>query len=1219
MADRYEKFKEKAFSAFRGLARECPEFEDAEMLVGGADATASLLKQDIFKSIDTDWLDAIEQALPSLDYIVRNPGIAIEDVDEVLPVELSRHITEKSIKHLAQHTNFILTVEKNGDVVPQKILNVYHDETLLTYENKFINTLLTRLSAFVDRRYRALTSSSGIERKYDFRYQTEFEHVLPDDGGKNLARIHLNIELTSPLNDESETNLDIKDKYIQALQRLKKINMALITYRSSRFAQALGKNYIRPPVVRTNAILKNKHFKECLTLWEFIESFDKVGYTARIDGEKEMPSSSYVSDLYSSVAFQYTDFYYGVTQRQDNRLLAEKHLFDVSPEFDLEFPEEELEDYQVYDSEYKKTVPVSRLMNNRKKLSPDEKRIHRALLVALKADEILNAEMKAAEAEMRRLARQRRLEEEERRRAEEAERARLAALLAASPIPVRYRRSFLSRYIQSGEVLQGYYGQLKNQLLGYKGVKSRISWKAERFNKGRQTLARMDVRGKRVYVYLALDPKEFEGSKYHFTDVSDKKADTPMLVKIRGSRSLLHAGELIAKVAERYGLKAIERVAEDYSMPYETDEALIGKELIKIVFPKGVTVLDGQPLTKENLQLLFANLERKKPTPVESTPEVPTTEEDPAPEEDRAASVEDTPTEILVRYRRSFLSRYIQSGEVLQGYYGQLKNRLLAYEDVNSHISWKADRFNKGRQTIAKIDVRGKRVYLYLALEPAAFEGSKYRFTDMSGKKTETPMLVKISGSRSLLHAGELIEALAEKYGLTKIERAEENYSMPYETDESLIEKGLIKIIYPKGVAFEEGQILTRENLEEVLQAYETTPVEEAPVEDVPVAELVHEEELAPIEIVARHRRSFLARYIQSGALLQGYYGQLKNQLLGYKGVKSCISWKADRFSKGRQTLARMDIRGKRIYLYLALEPAAFEGSKYRFTDVSDKKADTPMLVKIRGSLGLLHAGQLLAKVAEKYDLTAVERVAEEYAMPYETDEALVEKGLIKIVYTHGSFPSFISRESVAEPTVETVPVIDPSQEEVAVAELVESAREESVAEVDVQSSVAEETDAVALVEESSVAEVPVAEERETPAVEETVEEAPAEEEETEDEESLEEAIPFEDDAEGRYAYFRSLLVDGGLTVSQEGDGEAFTLDGKTLARMERKRKKIYLYLGLDYADMGDGEYHLANMARKFEETPMLLKVRGEKDVALAVALITQLVEEIAQDGAEDK
>ena len=171
----YEEIKGKAQAAFRALAKECAQFDDVRMLLGAAEATTSLTRSKTCKTIDTDWIDKIEAAMPMLDIIIRNPSVAIEDVDEVLPVELSKHITEKSIKHLAQHTNLILDI-KGDEITPQKILNVFHEETYLTYENKFVNTLLNRLTAFVDKRLRALNGTLGIEMNYKFGYKTAFEH-----------------------------------------------------------------------------------------------------------------------------------------------------------------------------------------------------------------------------------------------------------------------------------------------------------------------------------------------------------------------------------------------------------------------------------------------------------------------------------------------------------------------------------------------------------------------------------------------------------------------------------------------------------------------------------------------------------------------------------------------------------------------------------------------------------------------------------------------------------------------------------------------------------------------------------------------------------------------------------------------------------------------------------------------------------------------------------
>ena len=430
MNNNYEEFRTEVFSAMRGLAQENPAFADAQMLIASSDVTASLKRSTVHKNIDVEWVDRIDEALPYLDLIVRHPTIMIEDVDEILPVELSRNIAEKTIKHLAQHTNMIQAITEDDEVIPLQLLNVHHEETLLTYENKFINTLLSRLSAFVDKRYKQLCGGYGTERIYQLRYFTEFDHFDSTYGDRNQAKIQLAIDLTSPTADMTEAEAEANERYIATFARIQKINNALTSYMSSPYVRALGKNYIRPPVIRTNAILKNKNMRVCLNLWEYLETYDKAGFSSIVDEYTEMPSDNYVSDLYSSVALQYTDFYNGVAENpESNRLLANRRLSEVYPDFDPDFDIEDLDDYRVYDSEYKKLVPISRLANARKKLSEDERRIRLAMIVSLKADEFLHAEELAREAEERRLAREKRLAEEEaiRRAAEEEARLRAEA------------------------------------------------------------------------------------------------------------------------------------------------------------------------------------------------------------------------------------------------------------------------------------------------------------------------------------------------------------------------------------------------------------------------------------------------------------------------------------------------------------------------------------------------------------------------------------------------------------------------------------------------------------------------------------------------------------------------------------------------------------------------------------------------------------------------
>ena len=146
---------------------------------------------------------------------------------------------------------------------------------------------------------------------------------------------------------------------------------------------------------------------------------------------------------------------------------------------------------------------------------------------------------------------------------------------------VRYRRTFLSRVMQNGTV-QDYYTELKNALLGFAGVKARLCKSGETFRIGRERIAKFRVSGKTLSLYLALDPAEFENSKYRFEDVSDKKtyAATPMRLRITSARAARHAKELLRTLMQRREVSEVGCVYTDYHYPYRSDEELISCGLI---------------------------------------------------------------------------------------------------------------------------------------------------------------------------------------------------------------------------------------------------------------------------------------------------------------------------------------------------------------------------------------------------------------------------------------------------------------------------------------------------------------------------------------------------------------------------------------------------------------------------------------------------------------
>lgn len=176
------------------------------------------------------------------------------------------------------------------------------------------------------------------------------------------------------------------------------------------------------------------------------------------------------------------------------------------------------------------------------------------------------------------------------------------------------------------------------------------------------------------------------------------------------------------------------------------------------------------------------------------------------------------------------------------------------------------------------------------------------------------------------------------------------------------------------------------------------------PEDDLPDDELMPGEEGDGVDFsnMMRYNRSFIARIIQGTSEQKQYYGDIKHALLSYKKVNSNIAWGAERFNKGRETIARLKIRGKTLCLYLALDPNDYKTSVYHHADVSDNKSmnGTPMMVKIKSGLGVRKAIRLIDEMLEKREGVKREIPERDYAAmyPYETIDELIEDGLIKDV-----------------------------------------------------------------------------------------------------------------------------------------------------------------------------------------------------------------------------
>ena len=126
--------------------------------------------------------------------------------------------------------------------------------------------------------------------------------------------------------------------------------------------------------------------------------------------------------------------------------------------------------------------------------------------------------------------------------------------LSIAKIPV-IKKSFTEKMLEAEDDILNNYDELKNLLLSFKKVKSRISNTCDTFNLGRVKLAKLSVSGKSLKLYLNLDIDSVE-PRLRCKDASAKRsyAEVPVFLRIRSPRALKNAKYLIEQLATKHEL-----------------------------------------------------------------------------------------------------------------------------------------------------------------------------------------------------------------------------------------------------------------------------------------------------------------------------------------------------------------------------------------------------------------------------------------------------------------------------------------------------------------------------------------------------------------------------------------------------------------------------------------------------------------------------------------
>ena len=221
---------------------------------------------------DPTWIKVIEDVLYDLGEIISNPRSVTKVESNVVPVELAKKINGESVQHLASHTQYIKEIDENGDVVPSKILSHSNEDNIHTYENRFIATFIRRLVLFIEKRYQFVTENVSLF--------TDNVLLMKNETVVNGQLVEIETKVRVRKENEDEVAVQARE-YIEHIKSMREY--VTYYYNSPFMRQMKTERDVRKPIIQTNIIRKNPKYRHCFETFMFIEKFDSLGVTYKVD------------------------------------------------------------------------------------------------------------------------------------------------------------------------------------------------------------------------------------------------------------------------------------------------------------------------------------------------------------------------------------------------------------------------------------------------------------------------------------------------------------------------------------------------------------------------------------------------------------------------------------------------------------------------------------------------------------------------------------------------------------------------------------------------------------------------------------------------------------------------------------------------------------------------------------------------------------------------
>lgn len=266
-------------------------------------------------SIEKDWIERIEEALPHLEAAIREDRQFIKTEGNITPIERVRKVSRTSVEHLSRHSEMITHVPEEGeDLIPDKLKVFENESNYAIYENRVLYMVLCFTRDFVDYRYYKISQArKECNSELEFR-----KSVLTGDGPIRMELRYS--DMTNGLNSGGNSEI---------LARLEATTAAVGVLLSMPLMRNVAQApMVQAPITRTNVLRMDKHFKEVVALFDYLSAYKEDGFTLERHETVISPfppklqQSAVEMTMYSS--YLYYLYAHGLTKTLEERYALEE-------------------------------------------------------------------------------------------------------------------------------------------------------------------------------------------------------------------------------------------------------------------------------------------------------------------------------------------------------------------------------------------------------------------------------------------------------------------------------------------------------------------------------------------------------------------------------------------------------------------------------------------------------------------------------------------------------------------------------------------------------------------------------------------------------------------------------------------------------------------------------------------------------------------------------